>query len=112
MGAFENFLKRQGYAKLDRYGLILTPEGRVLSTRPAVLDDGLGNRIVGWLEGDLAAMELDRHGEPKKPAAPPTPPKPIALAKPIAAPPAAKAPAPAARASAPAPAAKAPALAP
>ena len=71
MGAIDNLLERMGYVKLDRYGLLLTPEGRILSSRPAVLDDGLGGRIVGWDEGDLAAMELDRwaparprHGSP------------------------------------------------
>src|SRR5690606_3917305 len=68
MGAIEKFLKRWGYARLDRYGLVLTPEDRVLATRPAILDDGLGGKIVGWLEGDLAAMELEHWGasKPKK----------------------------------------------
>ncbi|HEY5946216.1 MAG TPA: hypothetical protein VIV40_12025 [Kofleriaceae bacterium] len=75
MGAIDNFLKRWGFAKLDRYGLILTPEDRVISMRHAVLDDGLGGKIVGWLEGDLAAMELDQWGATKR-----------ATAKPIAAP--------------------------
>jgi hypothetical protein len=60
MGAIQNLLERLGYVKLDRYGLLLTPEGRILSSRPAVLDDGLGGRIVGWQTGDLAAMELER----------------------------------------------------
>ena len=60
MGAIQNWLQRRGLVKLGQYGLILTPDGRILSTRPAVLDDGLGGRIVGWLEGDLAAMELER----------------------------------------------------
>ncbi len=68
MGAFDNFLKSRGYAKLDRYGLVLTSDDRVLSTRPAVLDDGLGGKIVGWAEGDLAAMELDRYGSGGTPA--------------------------------------------
>ncbi|MBA3539165.1 MAG: hypothetical protein H0T79_06025 [Deltaproteobacteria bacterium] len=53
-------MRRLGYAKLDRYGLLLTPEGRIMSTRPAVLDDGLGGRIVGWTDADLAAMELEK----------------------------------------------------
>ena len=75
MGAIDNFLRRFGYAKLDRYGLILTPDDRVISMRPAVLDDGLGAKIVGWSEGDLAAMELEHWGAPKR-----------ATAKPIAAP--------------------------
>lgn len=76
MGAIDNFLKRWGYAKLDRYGLVLTPEDRVISNRPAVLDDGLGGKIVGWTEDDLAAMELDKwrspKGPPKKIVAPPS----------------------------------------
>ena len=75
MGALDNFLKRFGYAKLDRYGLVLTPDDRVISMRPAVLDDGIGSKIVGWQEGDLAAMELERWGAAK-----------VAAAKPIAAP--------------------------
>lgn len=58
--AISSLFRRLGFLKLDEYGLILTPEGRILSTRPAVLDDGLGGRIVGWREGDLAAMELER----------------------------------------------------
>jgi hypothetical protein len=32
-----------------------------------VLDDGLGNKIVGWQDGDLAAMELEKW-EPPRPA--------------------------------------------
>ena len=43
---------------LSRYGLVMTHDDRILSTRPAVLDDGAGGRIVGWQDGDLAAMEL------------------------------------------------------
>ncbi|CAN5539319.1 hypothetical protein BH11MYX1_BH11MYX1_51080 [soil metagenome] len=62
--AISSLLRRMGFLKLDAYGLILTPEGRVLATRPAVLDDGLGGKIVGWREGDLAAMELDRWQSP------------------------------------------------
>lgn len=65
MGAIERFLKRWGFARLDRYGLVLTPEDRVMTARPAILDDGLGGKIVGWLEGDLAAMELEHWGPPK-----------------------------------------------
>ena len=71
MGAIDNFLRRFGYAKLDRYGLMLTGDDRVLSTRPAVLDDGLGGKIVGWTDDDLAAMELEHIGVPKKKAATP-----------------------------------------
>jgi hypothetical protein len=68
MGAFEDLLRRQGYVKLDHYGLVLTPDDRILSTRPAVLDDGLGGKIVGWADGDLAAAELDHWCRPAKPA--------------------------------------------
>lgn len=78
MGAIHHLLARMGYAKLDRYGLLLTSEGRILSSRPAVLDDGLGGRIVGWEEGDLAAMELERWA-PMLPAGKPVP----ATAKPV-----------------------------
>lgn len=74
MGAIDNFLRRFGYAKLDRYGLMLTGDDRVLSNRPAVLDDGLGGKIVGWTDDDLAAMELEHIGAPKQKA----PAKPIA----------------------------------
>ena len=65
MGAIENFLRRFGYAKLDRFGLILTGDGRVLTNRPHILDDGLGGKIVGWTDDDLAAMELEHWGAPK-----------------------------------------------
>lgn len=67
MPAIDSLMKRLGYVKLSSYGLVLTPEGRVLSMRPATLDDGLGGRIVGWKEGDLAAMELEKW-EPARPA--------------------------------------------
>src|SRR5688500_5093341 len=67
MPAITNLMKRLGFVRLARYGLILTPEGRIMSLRPAVLDDGLGGRIVGWSDGDLAAMELQKW-EPARPA--------------------------------------------
>lgn len=67
MAALDALMKRLGFVKLTRYGLVLTPEGRIMSLRPAVLDDGLGGRIVGWQDGDLAAMELQRW-EPARPA--------------------------------------------
>ncbi|MDQ3335111.1 MAG: hypothetical protein M4D80_08110 [Myxococcota bacterium] len=65
-----------------------------MSLRPAVLDDGLGGRIVGWPEGDLAAMELQKW-EPARPAPKPAvatrlaitpPPIPLPKPPPIAAP--------------------------
>jgi hypothetical protein len=67
MPAIENLLKRWGFVRLSRYGLVLTPEGRIMSLRPAVLDDGMGGRIVGWRDRDLAAAELSRW-EPARPA--------------------------------------------
>jgi hypothetical protein len=60
MGAIHRLLERLGLVKLDRYGLLLTPDGRIMASRPAILDDGLGGRIVGWLDEDLAAMELEK----------------------------------------------------
>jgi hypothetical protein len=59
MGAFRKLLKRWGFVKLDDYGLVLTPEDRVLATRPAILDDGIGGPVVGWRASDLAASELE-----------------------------------------------------
>lgn len=98
MPALANLMKRFGFVQLSRYGLVLTPEGRIMSLRPAVLDDGLGGRIVGWPDGDLAAMELQKW-EPARPAPkpavatrlaitpPPRPlPKPPALAAPVVVP--------------------------
>jgi hypothetical protein len=67
MPAIDSLMKRLGFVKLAHYGLVLTPEGRILSMRPAVLDDGLGGRLVGWQDGDLAAMELEKW-EPARPA--------------------------------------------
>jgi len=82
MGAFKTLLKRWGYAKLDDYGLVLSPEGRVLATRPAILDDGDGTPIVGYRDGDLAALELERwgsgpHERPTVPALRPPQPTPV-----------------------------------
>jgi len=76
MPAIDRLMKKLGYVKLSAFGLVLTPEGRVLSMRPAVLDDGLGGKIVGWQDGDLAAAELERWGaapapQPARPAAKP-----------------------------------------
>jgi translation initiation factor IF-2 len=51
--------RRFGLVRAERYGLIVTSDDRILSTRPTVLDDGVGGKIVGWRETDLAAMELD-----------------------------------------------------
>jgi hypothetical protein len=58
MPVIQRLLERWGFVKLDRYGLVRTPEDRILSMRPAVLDDGTGGRIVGWRDNDLAMAEL------------------------------------------------------
>lgn len=94
MPVIDNLMKRLGYVRLSSYGLVLTPDGRVLSLRPAALDDGIGGRIVGWREGDLAAMELEKW-EPARPASPAAmtspvavvPPRPPVPTRPISAPP-------------------------
>src|SRR5688572_15819602 len=67
MSAIDSLLKRLGFVRIAKYGLVLTPEGRIMSLRPTILDDGLGGRIVGWPDGDLAAMELQKW-EPARPA--------------------------------------------
>lgn len=67
MPVIQNLMKRMGFVKLSRFGLVLTPDGRILSMRPSVLDDGIGGRIVGWEDGDLAAAELQKW-EPARPA--------------------------------------------
>ena len=56
----DQLLRRFGLVRLGQYGLLVTPDDRIMSTRPTVLDDGIGGKIVGWRETDLAAMELDR----------------------------------------------------
>ncbi|CAN5892392.1 hypothetical protein BH11MYX2_BH11MYX2_24390 [soil metagenome] len=61
-------LGRLGVLRLREYGLVLTPEDRVLSIRPTTLDDGLGGRIVGWRDNDLAPAELQTYGAPRVPA--------------------------------------------
>jgi hypothetical protein len=60
MPAIQQLLQRWGFVKLRRYGLELTSDGRILSTRPAVLDDGTGGRVVGWQDGDVSIWKLSR----------------------------------------------------
>lgn len=96
MAAIDNLMKKLGFVKISQYGLVLTPEGRLLSMRPAVLDDGFGGRIVGWQDGDLAAAELDRW-EPVRPASSQAVANRVAAARP----PALTQPLPAVRAAAP-----------
>jgi hypothetical protein len=68
MGTVHKLLERLGLVRLRDFGLLLTPDRRVLTTRQ-VLDDGFGGRVVGYSDGDLAAMELPAWGA-AKPAAP------------------------------------------
>jgi len=58
MPVIQHLVQRWGFVKLTRYGLVLTPEGRIVSTRSEVLDDGSGGRIVGWQDGDPVVVEL------------------------------------------------------
>lgn len=58
MPLIHRLLQRWGFVKLGRYGLVRTPDGRILTTRPKILDDGSGGRIVGWEDGDPATTEL------------------------------------------------------
>src|SRR6185295_1352982 len=60
MSVIQHLLQRWGFVKLRRYGLELTSDGRILSTRSAVLDDGTGGRIVGWHDGDVSIWKLSR----------------------------------------------------
>lgn len=89
----ERLLARFGYVKLNRYGLVLTPEGRILSMRHAVLDDGFGGRIVGWMDTDLVATQLNQWEARKQQImtqaalAPTVPVMPMMAARPVAPPP-------------------------
>jgi hypothetical protein len=67
MRAIHDLLARLGFVRLRDFGLLLTTDRRIVSTRPAVLDDGFGARIVGWEDGDLAVLELAPWGEAKAP---------------------------------------------
>lgn len=67
MAPIDKLLRRLGFVKLADYGLVLTAEDRIQSTRPHVLEDSLsGAPVVGWLESDLAAAELPKWGAPKQ----------------------------------------------
>jgi hypothetical protein len=66
MTAIQHLLQRWGFVQLRTYGLELTSDGRILSTRPAVLDDGTGGRIVGWQDGDVSIWKLSRWSGPPR----------------------------------------------
>lgn len=82
MGVVHKLLERMGFVRLRDYGLILTADRRVVTTR-TVIDDGFGSQIVGWPNGDLAVIELA--GAPPEPP-PRVPPRPPALAAALAPP--------------------------
>lgn len=75
MAVFRDLLRRWGFVKLERYGLVVTPDDRIVSTRPAALNDGAGGRIVGWRDDDLAMAELApwRPDQAPRPAPRPAP---------------------------------------
>jgi hypothetical protein len=62
MGAVVKLLERLGFVRLRDFGLIISPERRLLTTRSAVLDDGFGGIVVGWADSDLATTELPTWG--------------------------------------------------
>src|SRR5437868_3255687 len=87
MPVMQRLLQRLGFVKLHRYGLALTSDGRIVSTRSAVLDDGTGGKVVGWQDGDVAIWKLAAWNEaaeviPLVPARPVIP-----AASPVAQPP-------------------------
>ncbi len=86
MGAIHDLMKRLGFVRLDRYGLILTADDRVLTTRQ-VIDDGMGNRIVGWRDDDFPAMQLQGFDLPRVAAPVSFPQRPLAPPVPAARPP-------------------------
>ena len=88
---FQKLLERLGFVRLRDYGLLLTPDGRVVTTR-RILDDGFGSVVVGYPNGDLAALELAPQPiapkiaapAPNKVATPPAPAPMIAAPTPLA----------------------------
>jgi hypothetical protein len=58
MRILEGLLARFGYAKLKRFGLAMTPDGRIVTLQPSILDDGTGSRIVGWKAGDAEVIGM------------------------------------------------------
>ena len=81
MPVLHDLLRRWGFVKLRRYGLELTPDGRIVSTRP-VLNDGTGARVVGWRDGDVSIWKLpdwsDAPDQPSKTNRVTVPPMPFA----------------------------------
>ncbi|MBP9204406.1 MAG: hypothetical protein KBG28_10605 [Kofleriaceae bacterium] len=49
----EPLLRRLGYVKLTAYGLVLTPDDRVVSLRARLVERADGGHLVGWRDADL-----------------------------------------------------------
>ena len=60
MVAIQKLLERLGFVKLDRFGLVLTPDGRILSMRPAVWMMVSAAASSAGKTPTLAAAELGR----------------------------------------------------
>src|SRR5215468_10232941 len=82
MPVIENLMERWGFVKLSRYGLVLTPEGRIISIRPAMLGGQDDRRLVGWREDDFPAMDLSSWDAPQ----PVRPARPVAVVPRVATP--------------------------
>src|SRR5437868_14792265 len=75
MPVLADLLQRWGFVKLRSYGLDLTGDGRIVSTRSTVLNDGTGAKIVGWRDGDVSIWKLNEWDKaPVVPALPAPPP--------------------------------------
>ena len=72
MGAINRVLERFGFVRIKDYGLALTADRRVVTTRK-ILDDGFGTHVVGYVSGDLAAIELAPRDSTERPAIPEPP---------------------------------------
>jgi hypothetical protein len=85
----DEILAKAGYVRLSKYGLMLTPQGHIISLQPRLPDEGSSARIVGWLEGcePNGALSLpDQFVNPPKAPAPSVA-SPVATVRQVPAPP-------------------------
>jgi hypothetical protein len=85
----DEVLAKAGYVRLSKYGLMLTPQGHIISLQPRLPDEGSSARIVGWLEGcePNGSFQLpDQFVNPPRAAAPAVA-SPVATPRPSALPP-------------------------
>src|SRR5262252_3070373 len=87
MPVIANLMERWGFVKLSRYGLVLTPEGRIISMRPATLGGQDTSRLVGWREDDFPALDLSSWDASPQPQPAPAA-RPVAVVPRVATPPA------------------------